>query len=54
MVAFSQSQKTTVSYIRYTASARIAVQGKLVEQCPEEDAAEELYLQIQAEKQGLS
>ena len=30
-----------------------AIQGKLVEQCPEEGTAEELYQQIQAEKQHL-
>lgn len=31
----------------------MAIQGKLVEQCPEEGSAEELYQQIQAEKQQL-
>jgi len=30
-----------------------AIQGKLVEQCPEEGTGEELYQQIQAEKQAL-
>ena len=30
-----------------------AIQGKLVEQCPEEGTAEELFAQIQAEKQQL-
>ena len=32
---------------------QLAIQGKLVEQCPEEGTAEELYKQIQAEKQAL-
>ena len=32
---------------------KMAIQGKLVEQCPEEGTAEELYRQIQAEKQQL-
>ncbi len=32
---------------------QLAVQGKLVEQCPEEGTAEELYQQIQAEKSRL-
>ena len=32
---------------------QLAIQGKLVEQRPEEGAAEELYQQIQAEKQAL-
>ena len=32
---------------------QLAIQGKLVEQHPEEGTAEELYLQIQAEKQRL-
>ena len=32
---------------------QLAIQGKLVEQCPEEGTAEELYRQIQAEKQKL-
>ena len=32
---------------------QLAIQGKLVEQRPEEGAAEELYRQIQAEKQAL-
>ena len=31
----------------------LAIQGKLVEQRPEEGTAEELYQQIQAEKQEL-
>ena len=32
---------------------QLAIQGKLVEQCPEEGTAQELYAQIQAEKQRL-
>lgn len=32
---------------------QLAIQGKLVERCPEEGTAEELYQQIQAEKQQL-
>ena len=32
---------------------QLAIQGKLVEQCLEEDTAEELYKQIQDEKQAL-
>lgn len=32
---------------------QLAIQGKLVEQCPEEGTGEELYRQIQAEKQKL-
>ena len=32
---------------------QLAIQGKLVEQCPEEGTAEELYQQIRAEKQYL-
>ena len=32
---------------------QLAIQGKLVEQRPEEGTAEELYRQIQAEKQAL-
>ena len=32
---------------------QLAIQGKLVEQRPEEGTAEELYKQIQAEKQAL-
>ena len=32
---------------------QFAIQGKLVEQRPEEGAGEELYTQIQAEKQAL-
>ena len=32
---------------------QLAIQGKLVEQRPEEDTAEELYREIQAEKQRL-
>ncbi|MCR4752023.1 MAG: restriction endonuclease subunit S [Eubacterium sp.] len=32
---------------------QMAIQGKLVEQCPEEGTGEELYKQIQAEKQEL-
>ena len=32
---------------------QMAIQGKLVEQCPEEGTGEELYRQIQAEKQRL-
>lgn len=32
---------------------QMAIQGKLVEQCPEEGTAEELYKQIQAEKKEL-
>lgn len=32
---------------------QMAIQGKLVEQCPEEGTGEELYQQIQAEKQKL-
>ena len=32
---------------------QLAIQGKLVEQRPEEGTAEELYWQIQAEKQRL-
>ncbi|MBQ5628757.1 MAG: hypothetical protein IIU98_03370, partial [Ruminococcus sp.] len=32
---------------------QLAVQGRLVEQCPEEGTAEELYRQIQEEKQRL-
>ena len=32
---------------------QLAIQGKLVEQCPEEGTAEELYKKIQAEKQAL-
>ena len=32
---------------------QLAIQGKLVEQRPEEGTAEELYQQIQAEKQAL-
>ena len=32
---------------------QMAIQGKLVEQCPEEGTGEELYKQIQAEKQAL-
>ena len=32
---------------------QLAIQGKLVEQCPEEGTAEELYKQIQAEKSKL-
>ena len=32
---------------------QLAIQGKLVEQCPEEGTAEELFAQIQAEKQRL-
>ena len=32
---------------------QLAIQGKLVEQCPEEGTGEELYQQIQAEKQAL-
>lgn len=32
---------------------QLAIQGKLVEQCPEEGSGEELYTQIQAEKQAL-
>lgn len=32
---------------------QLAIQGKLVEQCPEEGTAEELYQQIQEEKQRL-
>lgn len=32
---------------------QMAIQGKLVEQCPEEGTGEELYQQIQAEKQRL-
>ena len=32
---------------------QLAIQGKLVEQCPEEGTAEELYRQIQREKQAL-
>ena len=32
---------------------QLAVQGRLVEQCPEEGTAEELYKQIQAEKKAL-
>ena len=32
---------------------QLAVQGRLVEQRPEEGTAEELYLQIQEEKQRL-
>ena len=32
---------------------QLAIQGKLVEQCPEEGTGEELYRQIQAEKQHL-
>ncbi|MDD3023312.1 MAG: restriction endonuclease subunit S [Syntrophomonadaceae bacterium] len=32
---------------------QMAIQGKLVEQCPEEGAGEELYHQIQAEKEKL-
>lgn len=32
---------------------QMAIQGKLVEQCPQEGTAEELYRQIQAEKQKL-
>ena len=32
---------------------QLAIQGKLVEQRPEEGTAEELYQQIQAEKQQL-
>lgn len=33
---------------------QLAIQGKLVEQRPEEGTAEELYRQIQAEKQALN
>ena len=32
---------------------QLAIQGKLVEQCPEEGTGEELFKQIQAEKQAL-
>lgn len=32
---------------------QLAIQGKLVEQCPEEGTGEDLFLQIQAEKQAL-
>ena len=32
---------------------QLAIQGKLVEQCPEEGTGEDLYRQIQAEKQSL-
>lgn len=32
---------------------QLAIQGKLVEQRPEEGTAQELYAQIQAEKQRL-
>ena len=32
---------------------QLAIQGKLVEQRPEEGTAEELYRQIQAKKQAL-
>ena len=32
---------------------QLAIQGKLVEQCPEEGTAEELFVQIQEEKQRL-
>lgn len=32
---------------------QLAIQGKLVEQCPEEGSAEELYQKIQEEKQAL-
>ena len=32
---------------------QLAIRGKLVEQCPEEGTAEELYRRIQAEKQAL-
>ena len=32
---------------------QMAIQGKLVEQRPEEGTGEELYRQIQAEKQAL-
>ena len=32
---------------------QLAIQGKLIEQRPEEGTAEELYQQIQAEKQKL-
>ena len=32
---------------------QLAIQGKLVEQRPEEGTAEELYKQIQAEKHAL-
>ena len=32
---------------------QLAIQGKLVEQRPEEGTAEDLYRQIQAEKQAL-
>ena len=32
---------------------QLAIQGKLVEQCPEEGTAVDLYKQIQAEKRAL-